>query len=295
MANGDCSLLSSSTVVVNTYPFSFKVSSDFSFVLDNLSSIYSARLLSESSHADFNVSISLPRIYGAPLLNRALFNLDGFSPFTRGPKEHSCALLEWGMNWCVSQYATDRLVVHAACVARSDKGIILSGDSGSGKSTLSCALMHSSYRLLTDELTLINLKDNLVTPFVRPVSLKDGAIDVIKNLYSESVLGKVAENTHKGSVGHCRPTDDSWSNMRESATIANILFPKYDNTCSNLSVRIVEPLEALSRLVEQSFNIHILGAQAIRSLQYICENASAYEIRYSHTQDAIEFVNSLYE
>jgi hypothetical protein len=155
--------------------------------------------------------------------------------------------------------------------------------------------MHSSYRLLTDELTLINLNDNLVTPFVRPVSLKDGAIDVIKNLYPESLLGKVSENTHKGSVGHCRPTDESWSNMRENALIGNILFPKFDSTCESPSIRIVEPLEALSRLVEQSFNIHILGAQAISCLQHICENAPAYEIRYSRTEDAIEFVNSLYE
>ncbi|MCG7644879.1 HprK-related kinase A [Alteromonas sp. Cnat3-28] len=288
-------MLNSSTIVVDTYPFSFKVSSDFSFVLDNLSSIYYAPLLSESAYANFNVSISYPRIFGFPLLNRALFNLDGFSPFTRGSKVHSCALLEWGMNWCVSQYATDRLVIHAACVARDERGVILSGDSGSGKSTLSCALMHNSYRLLTDELTLINLSDNLVTPFVRPVSLKNGAIDVIKNLYPESLLGKVSKNTHKGTVGHCRPTDESWSNMRENAFIGNILFPKFDSTCESPSIRIVEPLEALSRLVEQSFNIHILGAQAISCLQHICENAPAYEIRYSRTEDAIEFVNSLYE
>lgn len=288
-------MLNNGSVVIDTHPFSFKVSSDYSFVLDNLSSIYHASLLSESSHADFNVSVFFPRVWGLPLFKRALFSLDGFSPFTRGPKEHSCALLEWGMNWCVSQYAVDRLVVHAACIALRERGMILSGDSGSGKSTLSCALMHSSYRLLTDELSLINLKSKSVTPFVRPVSLKDGAIDVIKTSYPESLFGQVAENTHKGSVGHCRPTDESWANMREDAFIENILFPKYDKNCESLAVRVVEPLEALGRLIEQSFNIHILGAQAISCLQQICENAPAYEIRYSRTEDAINFVDSLYE
>jgi len=287
--------VSSNSCVVRTSPFSFKVSSRFPSVIKNLSTLYPASLLSTLGTADFNVSIDMPYVSTIPLFRRALFTLDGFAPFTRGPSNHSHALLEWGMNWCVSKYGADRLIIHAACVAKKHKAILLSGDSGSGKSTLSCALMNESYRLLTDELTLVNLEDSSVTPFVRPISLKDKAIDVIQRRYPFAVMGLVAHNTHKGTVSHCRPSDLSWSTMMEPAEIRGIVFPKYSASTTDIEVSRISSLDSFMKLLEQAFNIHILGSKAIHILQQICERTPAYEITYSDTQRAIDFVNELYE
>jgi len=281
--------------IVKTSPFSFKVSSHFPSVIKNLSTLYPDSLLTSSGTADFNVSVNMPFVSAIPLFKRALFSLDGFAPFTRGPIDHSHALLEWGMNWCVSKYGADRLIIHAACVARKQKAVLLSGDSGSGKSTLSCALMNESYRLLTDELTLVNLENSLVTPFVRPVSLKDKAIDVIQKRYPSAVIGLVAHNTHKGTVSHCRPSDLSWSTMMEPAEIRGIVFPKYNALATDIKVSQISSLDSFTKLLEQAFNIHILGSKAINMLQQICERTPAFEITYSDTQHAIDFVNELYE
>lgn len=281
--------------IVKTSPFSFKVSSHFSSVIENLYTLYPDSLLSSDGTADFNVSVNIPYISTIPLFKRALFSLDGFAPFTRGPSNHSHALLEWGMNWCVSKYGADRLIIHAACVAQDQNAILLSGDSGSGKSTLSCALMNESYRLLTDELTLINLEDSLVTPFVRPVSLKDKAIDVIQKKYPSAVIGLVAHNTHKGTVSHCRPSDLSWSTMMKPAEIRGIVFPKYSASTADIEVSRISTLDSFTKLLEQAFNIHILGSKAISMLQQICELTPAFEITYSDTQQAIDFVNELYK
>ena len=106
------------------------------------------------------------------------------------------------MNWCISEYASDRLILHAATVAKNGCATLISGNSGSGKSTLACALMLEGYRLLTDELSLLNLDSSTVTPFVRPVSLKEKSIEVIKNRYAYSEFGVSAFATHKGTVSH---------------------------------------------------------------------------------------------
>jgi serine kinase of HPr protein (carbohydrate metabolism regulator) len=51
------------------------------------------------------------------------------------------------------------------------KGVLLSAVSGSGKSTLSAELALNGWRLLSDELALIDSEVKLV-PLTRPVSLK---------------------------------------------------------------------------------------------------------------------------
>lgn len=288
-------MLKSSHRIIQTYPYSFRVSSHFPHILKNLRCIYPEELVSCDGPADFNVAVNMPVVSGLPLFRRALFSLDGFAPFTRGPSEHGHALLEWGMNWCVSRYGADRLIIHAACVSRGPDAILLSGDSGSGKSTLSCVLMHESYRLLTDELSLINLGDGSVTPFVRPVSLKDNAIRVVQERYPSAKIGRVAHNTHKGTVSHCKPSQESWKNMTQSANIKGIIFPKFDASAAGINIRQMDPIESFSKLSEQAFNIHILGTLAINRLQHICETVPAFEIEYSCTDEALNFVNELYE
>lgn len=280
---------------INTYPFSFLVSSPFPFPISNLKNIYSHEIISEEGVADFRVGLLTPSVAGIPLFKTCLFHLDGFTPFTRGPKAHSHALLEWGMNWCVSQFALDRLIIHSACVAKGAVATLISGDSGSGKSTLSCALMHESFRLLTDELSLVNVDDASVTPFVRPVSLKEKAIEVIKSGYPESSFGVVATNTHKGTVSHCKPTSNSWKNMHENANVKFVIFPKFNIETEKLEVTRLDGIELFKRLSEQSFNVNMLGFDAVKCLQHLSETTAGFELEYNNMDEAIHFIKMLYE
>lgn len=204
-------------------------------------------------------------------------------------------MLEWGMNWCISEYASDRLILHAATVAKDGFATLISGNSGSGKSTLACALMLEGYRLLTDELSLINLDSSTVTPFVRPVSLKEKSIKVIKNRYANSEFGVSAFATHKGTVSHCKPSEKSWQTKLDDAHIKHIIFPKYSANCKELSVTEIAPLEVFNLLNAQSFNINILGVEAIRVLQNLSESCAAYCIEYNDLSSAVDFIDGLYE
>jgi|TARA_B100000953_G_scaffold253411_1_gene216607 hypothetical protein len=245
--------------------------------------------------ADFHVGLARARIAGIPQPSRCLFHLDGFKPFTKAPLAHAHAMLEWGMNWCISEYASDRLILHAATVARKGVATLISGNSGSGKSTLACALMLEGYRLLTDELSLINLNSSTVTPFVRPVSLKEKSIEVIKNRYANSEFGVSAFATHKGTVSHCKPSEKSWQTKLDDVHIKHIIFPKYNASCKELSVTEIASLDVFNLLNAQSFNINILGVEAIRVLQNLSESCVAYGIEYNDLSSAVDFIDGLYE
>lgn len=284
------------SLIINTHPFSFCVSSSLGWVFDNIQSLYHSSVLTEpepepSQFVDFSVGLQHPRIMGMPQLHRSVFHLDGIEPFVKGPAAHSAALLEWGMNWCVSTNISTFQILHAATVARGPNGVIISGDSGSGKSTLSCGMMASGWRLLTDELTLVNIQTGLIHPFVRPVSIKESAIDVIQVSYRELVLGVVAENTVKGRVSHVRPTDISWHNKTQATKPKLVVFPKYQADVEHLRVEPISALDCFKRLLDQSFNIHVLGHEAISSLRHIAETCRAYTLHYANMNEAIDWIN----
>lgn len=273
------------------YPFSFALKSAVPSVFSNISTLYPDHLYNQSDFSDFSVEIDYRRFWGWPFKSRINFYLDGFSPFAFNPIEHAAAVFEWGMNWCVANHIMTYHVVHAATVAKDDFGVMLCGQSGSGKSTLSCAMMAEGWRLLTDELTLLSLESpNIVTPFVRPVSIKETAINVLKRNYSSLVFGEVAHNTDKGTVTHVRPTEYSWHNNQNVCAIKLIVFPVFTPNLDEVTVEEIEPVEAFNVISEQSFNLNALGGKALKPLAALIESTTIVRLRYSNLKDAIAFI-----
>jgi len=74
-------------------------------------------------------------------------------------------------------------MLHAAVLEKNGRAVVLPGDPGAGKSTLTAALMLSGWRLLSDEITLVDRDDGLLVGLARPVSLKNASIDVIQRAF----------------------------------------------------------------------------------------------------------------
>ena len=88
--------------------------------------------------------------------------------------------------------------------------------------------MLSGWRLLSDEMTMIDRDDGLIVPLARPVSLKNRSIEIIRGFDRQAVFGDVAHDTHKGTVSHLRPSADSVRRMAEKARAAHIVFPRWE-------------------------------------------------------------------
>src|SRR5262245_4807368 len=149
-------------------------------------------------------------------------------PFKPLPRSHAFAMFEWCLNWCIESQANHYLMMHAAIIERQGSAAILAAPPGSGKSTLTAGLVSRGWRLLSDELTLIDPADGMAVPMSRPVSLKNESIDVVRDFVPEAVIGPIARDTIKGSVAHLKPPADSVNRVGERARPRWVIFPKFD-------------------------------------------------------------------
>lgn len=274
-------------------PFSLAVQSAIPQVGRNLRLLYGDYpLLSAEQATDFQVALTQPagiRRYLRPQTN---FSFDGHFPFKPLPREQAFALFEWGVNWCVATNAHHYLLIHAAVVARDNQAIILPGDPGAGKSTLCAALVCRGWRLLSDEMTLINPENLEIIPIPRPVSLKNASIDLIKQFAPAAVFGDIAHDTAKGTVSHMRPPRESVEQAGIPASAAAVVFPRYRKDAS-LSHTKKEKGQTLMGLAENSFNYHIHGSEGFQTLKRLVDRVECAELSYSRLDDALAHFDSL--
>ena len=142
--------------------------------------------------ADFHVRIARPKNIRRWLQPQVVFQLDDEAPFAPLPFAQAFPMLEWGLNWCVANLCHQYLTIHAAVVEKSGRALILPAPPGSGKSTLCAGLVNRGWRLLSDELTLIERETGLIVPLPRPISLKNNSIRVIKSFAPGAVCSRAA-------------------------------------------------------------------------------------------------------
>lgn len=65
-------------------------------------------------------------------------------------------------------------MIHAACVSRDGKAVVLAGGSGMGKTTLAAHLGAKGFALLSDEFAPISRSDGFVEPFPLRIGIREG-------------------------------------------------------------------------------------------------------------------------
>jgi hypothetical protein len=85
----------------------------------------------------------------------------------------------------------------------------------------------SGWRLLSDELALVDRKSGPIIPLPSPVSLKNQSIPLIQAFSSAAFINRPAHDTAKGTVAHMRPPTESVRRQHEPARPAWVIFPKW--------------------------------------------------------------------
>ena len=277
--------LAGAGVWLRTGPFSIKLQSRIPFVAEGLAKLYGqfeVRSVHEA-FADFHVAVNPLRRWLRPQVS---FSFDGMQPFKPLPREQAYPLLERGLNWCVSTQAHHYLIIQAAAVEKNGLAAILPGPPGSGKSTLAAALVLSGWRLLSDELTLIDRKTGLLQPLPRPVSLKNQSIDVIRQFAPDVYINPASHDTIKGTVAHMRPPRDSVMRQHEMARPGWVIFPKWiAGAPTSLTPR--SQAQTFMFLAQNAFNYSHLGADGFRVGTSLIDQTACYDFHYSQLPEAI--------
>lgn len=277
---------------IRTGPFTVRVQSDIPSVADGLVFHYGQFELWESDFHDFHVSVGRSQGIRRWVSRQANFAFDGFRPFLPLPVDQAFPMLEWGMNWCVSTHANHLLIIHAAVVERNGFVAILPAPPGSGKSTLCAGLVLSGWRLLSDELTLIDPDTGLIYPLARPVSLKNQSISVIAEFSGEARIGVAAHDTAKGMVAHLRPPADSVWRQREPASPGWIIFPKWQKDAEAMLTPRSQA-QTFIYLAQNAFNYSQLGERGFLAGTELVRQCRCYDFTYHALPDAVHIFNSL--
>ena len=90
--------------------------------------------------------------------------------------------LEAAINSQVLHTYTEYFQLHAGVMARDNRAVVFTGKSGTGKTTLTAGLLARDWKYVCDEFALIDPDSLLVYPFPKPLSIKQGGLELIREL-----------------------------------------------------------------------------------------------------------------
>lgn len=277
--------VSQADFVLKVGPFNVRVQSNISSVHHGIINLYQDYpKLPPDTFCDFYVRVFQPVGLRRFFRKQVLFAFDQFVPFKPLPYAQAFPFFEWGLNWCISSYSHQFLIIHAAVVEKKGKALILPGSPGSGKSTLCAALINKGWRLLSDELTLVDCQTGHIIPVPRPVSLKNESIELIASTYPRNEFSPVVHDTLKGSVSLMRPPATAISRAEEVALPWLVVFPKYQQQ-SSLELSPLHKAEAFMKLADLSFNYSVLGEEGFQVMAKLVEGCHVYDFIYDGNFD----------
>jgi HprK-related kinase A len=277
---------------IQTAPFSVLVTNHSRQLFRALSELYPAALISrpDSQHIyDFCLHVQRKWAgWGRPYHVSA-----GQQHFRMTESGQLVPVFEWGLNWCIASYQHQYLAIHAAVLERDGKALIMPAPPGAGKSTLCAALMLEGWRLLSDEMCLVDLTDGRIVPFVRPVSLKNQSLALLQSWYPAAQIRQITSGTTKGTVGYLLPTAASWQAYRQTAVASWVVFPQYNSQQTAIQLSRVSQADAFMHLANNSFNYAVLAEQGFSSLGRLTQHIRAYRLEYADIKQAIIALDKL--
>jgi HprK-related kinase A len=249
----------------------------------------------DDGFADFHVSVDRTTTMMRGLHPQAVFRFDDVEPFTPQPIDHSFFMFERGLDWCVTGHCHQYLMLEAAALEREGRALILPGSSGAGKSTLCAALVYrGGWRLLSDQVVLIEPGSGRLVPLPRPVGLKNESIELIRSFAPGASLGDVVvDKATRQRLAHvCLPADG----VRMDQTMpvpAWVVMPKYrGGTVTELAV--ASRARTFMRLIDNAFNYEVHARKGFAALADLIDRSACFSFEYGgDLQDAVSLFDRL--
>jgi HprK-related kinase A len=278
---------------IRTGPFNLRIRSDAPSVLTGIRLLYEDYPVVEPlAFCDYSVDIGRARGIRRWIRPQVQFKFDDELMYEPMPLGHALPLAEWALNWCIGSNSHQYLVLHAAAIERDGSAAILPAPPGSGKSTLCAGLVCRGWRLLSDELALVSLEKRELHAIVRPVSLKNESIELIRRFAPESVFSAQTHATAKGTVAHMRAPRADVLRVNEPARPAWVVFPRYvAGAAASLTPR--DKAGAMLELSRNAFNSGIVGREGFHALADLVGDSDCYDFHYGDLDDAVAVFDDL--
>lgn len=170
------------------------------------------------------------------------------------------------------------LALHGSAVAIGGKAYAFVGDSGAGKSTLASAFMNNGFKLLTDDVIPVTIKENGL-PFIFPTYPQQKLWDESLQYFDMDSrdYNPLFERENKFAI----PVH---SQYHDSPMILGGLFEITKNESNNIIINPINGLERFSRLYNQTFRKSLILRLGLTEWHFIesaklIKNIKMYQIQ----------------
>ena len=288
-----CGHLSSDGIGVRIGPFSARIRTDVDGLNEPLYRFYRDYPLLDANVV-YSFDVRLQKRHAFPRLYRrqVRFTVDGIRPHADMPADQALPVLEWGLNLVIAFRSHCFMMLHCAVLERHGNALLMPAAPGDGKTTLCAALSNRGWRTLSDEFGLIRPDTRELIPVPRPMALKNGSIDVIREFAPDAYIGPATPNTRKGTVAHIKPTTESIAQQSVPAPATLVVFPRWESDAP-MSLQEISKAEGFMLLATNAFNYELLGEAAFRTVRDLVNGARCYRLVYSDLEEATARLNEL--
>jgi HprK-related kinase A len=277
-------------MAVRIGPIGFRIGSDWRAPIDQLRELY--RFYPSPNLPDFTVRLEATRPWRRWIRPSVHIGGDHMLPEAAPlPLAQGLLAAEMAMNLQLALGGRRYLLLHAACVERDGRAMLLTGESGAGKSTLAVLLAAQGWRFMGDEFALVDPDTGLVHAFPRLVSLKNAGIAAAMAAQPGARFGPQLTGTPKGTIRHMVPDGLAVGAMDEPARPALLVFPRFGAAAE---VRPVRASEAFVRLTQASTNYVALAEAGFGALARLVADVPAHAIDYPDGATAVQQVEALW-
>lgn len=194
------------------------------------------------------------------------------------------ATLCWHVNRSVIGSVGARVALHAGCVAKDGRGVILPAPMESGKTTLVAGLLRRGLDYLSDEAAVIDPEDLTLHAYPKALSIDRGSFAVLPDLEPPPDAHPFTGLQWYVPVETIRP-----GNMVATAEPALIVSPRYARD-GTTRLEEVSAAEAVRLLAENTFGFHDRGPRNLRVLADLVRRCRRYRLEIADLGDACDVV-----
>jgi hypothetical protein len=154
-----------------------QISTDSEKIFQNIAQMYPRFLVEDGD--DFNGPLYQFRIILKPdNSGRSSFWINQEKKFSGSPTFFECYSTDLIMKEILSRVQS-HFLIHAAVVARGERGVLISADSGHGKTTLALELVRRGFHYFSDEFAALGRVDKKIHPVPRSLHLRPGTLQLL--------------------------------------------------------------------------------------------------------------------
>ena len=183
----------------------------------------------------------------------------------------------------------DHVAVHAGVVARDGRATMLPAPPDHGKTTTTIGLVRAGFDFLSDECAAIGLADGLAHPFVRPLLPAPDSMALFPDL--RATLPPWVESFRNLNF-LVPPSALRPGCIGATSAVAFVVSPRFE-AGSQTELHPVPRAEMLSLLLEQTFNLEVVGGRGVERLAEVLRDAACYRMTVGDLDAAVGLIEDL--